>query len=120
MPYEFGDVVLAPFPFFNQAASKKRPAVVVSSVEYIHARPDVIAMAIPSQLRPGPGLAKCGLPVGRKRAWSTLRRQAGMLLWSKRWSFGGLGAYGPRRRQTRVPGLSSSVFIGVHLCFQPA
>jgi len=27
----FGDVVLVPFPFTNQAASKQRPAVIVSS-----------------------------------------------------------------------------------------
>lgn len=31
MPFEFGDVVLVPFPFTSQANSKKRPAVVVSS-----------------------------------------------------------------------------------------
>jgi mRNA interferase MazF len=31
-PLEFGDVVLVPFPFTSQAASKKRPAVIVSSV----------------------------------------------------------------------------------------
>jgi mRNA interferase MazF len=34
MPYEFGDVVLLPFPFTNQAASKKRPAVIVSNAGY--------------------------------------------------------------------------------------
>jgi hypothetical protein len=28
MPFEFGDVVLVPFRFTNQAASKERPAVV--------------------------------------------------------------------------------------------
>ncbi len=31
MPFEFGDVVLVPFPFTSQRASKKRPAVVVSN-----------------------------------------------------------------------------------------
>jgi mRNA interferase MazF len=30
-PYKRGDVVLVPFPFSNQAAAKKRPAVVISS-----------------------------------------------------------------------------------------
>ncbi|MEH2305953.1 hypothetical protein [Nostoc sp.] len=29
--YEFGDVVLVPFPFTDQTTTKKRPAVVVSS-----------------------------------------------------------------------------------------
>ncbi|MHB8284282.1 MAG: type II toxin-antitoxin system PemK/MazF family toxin [Caulobacteraceae bacterium] len=48
----FGTVVLAPFPFTNQQASKKRPAVVVSSRAYAANRPDVIVMAVTSQLRP--------------------------------------------------------------------
>ena len=42
MPFEFGDVVLVPFPFTSQAASKKRPAVVVSNRAYNAARPDVV------------------------------------------------------------------------------
>jgi mRNA interferase MazF len=51
--YSFGDVVLVPFPFTNQTASKKRPAVVVSSNTYNERRHDVIVMAITSQvLRP--------------------------------------------------------------------
>ena len=49
MPFEFGDVVLVPFPFTNQAASKKRPAVVVSNRVYNVARLDVVVMAITSQ-----------------------------------------------------------------------
>jgi len=52
MPYDFGDVVLAPFPFTNQTALKQRPAVVVSSRAYNAAKPDVIIMAITSQLHP--------------------------------------------------------------------
>ena len=51
MPHEFGDVVLAPFPFTNQAAVKQCPAVAVSSRAYNAAKPDVIIMAITSQLR---------------------------------------------------------------------
>jgi mRNA interferase MazF len=54
MPFEFGDVVLVPFPFTSQAAAKQRPAVVVSSRVYSMERPDVILMAITSQLRPTP------------------------------------------------------------------
>ena len=50
--YEFGDIVLAPFPFTDQTSSKKRPAVVVSSAAYHRARPDLIIMAITSQIRP--------------------------------------------------------------------
>ncbi|KAF0239889.1 MAG: plasmid maintenance system antidote [Planctomycetota bacterium] len=37
---EFGDVVLVPFPFTDQSAAKKRPAVVISSRSYNNARPD--------------------------------------------------------------------------------
>jgi mRNA interferase MazF len=54
MPFEFGDVVLVPFPFTSQRASKKRPAVVVSNRAYCTARPDVIVMAVTSQLRLDP------------------------------------------------------------------
>lgn len=51
MQFEFGDVVLVPFPFTSQTASKKRPAVVVSSGTYNSTKPDVVLMAITSQLR---------------------------------------------------------------------
>jgi mRNA interferase MazF len=50
MPYEFGDVVLVPFPFTSQTNSKKRPAVIVSSAPYNRTRPDVIVMAVTSQI----------------------------------------------------------------------
>jgi len=50
MPYEFGDVVLVQFPFTNQTASKQRPAVVISNRAYNFARPDIVIMAITSQL----------------------------------------------------------------------
>lgn len=48
--YSLGDVVLVPFPFTDQTATKKRPAVVVSSNGYNQARPDVILMAITGHL----------------------------------------------------------------------
>ena len=53
--FEFGDVVLVPFPFTDQTTTKKRPAVVVSSDGYHRDRPDVILMAVTSQVRPGRG-----------------------------------------------------------------
>jgi mRNA interferase MazF len=51
MPFEFGDVVLVSFPFTNQTALKKRPAVVVSNKSYNASRRDVVIMAITSQVR---------------------------------------------------------------------
>lgn len=47
----FGDVILVPFPFTDQTATKKRPAIVISSNDYNAARPDIILMAVTSQLR---------------------------------------------------------------------
>ena len=52
--FEFGDIVLVPFPFTNQAASKRRPAVVVSTPSFHNNRPDLIVMAVTSQIRTPP------------------------------------------------------------------
>jgi mRNA interferase MazF len=52
----FGDVVLVPFPFTDQTASKKRPAVVVSADAYHQRRP---VMAVRSLiLRPAGALGE--------------------------------------------------------------
>lgn len=56
--YNFGDVVLVVFPFTDQQGSKQRPAVVVSSAAYQQVRPDVILMAITSQLRASLGFGE--------------------------------------------------------------
>jgi mRNA interferase MazF len=74
MPFEFGEVVLVPFPFTSQAASKKRPAVVVSNRAYSTAKPDVVVMAITSQLRPAPGLGEVW--VGQWQAAGLLKPSA--------------------------------------------
>ena len=50
--YKFGDIVLVPFPFTDQSAAKKRPAVVISSEAYHQQRPDLIIMAVTSQVKP--------------------------------------------------------------------
>lgn len=47
----FGDVVLVGFPFTSLQATKKRPAVVISNITYQQSRPDVVLMAITSQIR---------------------------------------------------------------------
>jgi mRNA interferase MazF len=51
MVYQFGDVVLVPFPFTDQSATKQRPGVIVSSLTYHRARRDLILMPITSQVR---------------------------------------------------------------------
>jgi mRNA interferase MazF len=61
MPFEFGDVVLVPFPFTNQTASKQRPAVIISSRAYGLERPDLMLMAVTSQLHPTPALGEVWL-----------------------------------------------------------
>lgn len=50
--YEFGDIVLVPFPFTDQSAAKRRPAVVISSQAYHRTRPDLIIRAVTSQRSP--------------------------------------------------------------------
>ncbi|MGH8676241.1 MAG: type II toxin-antitoxin system PemK/MazF family toxin [Burkholderiales bacterium] len=50
MRFDFGDIVLVPFPFTDQTAHKQRPAVVVSNGAYHRVRPDLIVMAVTSQL----------------------------------------------------------------------
>lgn len=50
--YSFGDITLIPFPFTDQSASKKRPAVVISNQAYHQTRPDLIVMAVTSQIKP--------------------------------------------------------------------
>lgn len=56
--YSFGDLILVPFPFTDQTASKKRPAVVVSSDGYNKARPDVILMAVTGHLSSYPRIGE--------------------------------------------------------------
>ena len=49
--YNFGAVILVPFPFTDQTQSKQRPAVIVSAARYHAERPDLILMPITSQVR---------------------------------------------------------------------
>lgn len=70
MAFEFGDVVLVPFPFTDQTASKRRPAVIVSKVPYNEVKPDVVVMAVTSQFRPS-------LSIGE--VWIEHWRAAGLL-----------------------------------------
>jgi mRNA interferase MazF len=47
-----GDVVLVPFPFTNLSAIKQRPALVISPDRLNDTRPDVVVVAITSQIPP--------------------------------------------------------------------
>src|SRR3954453_13658754 len=68
--FEFGEVVLVPFPFTDQTASKQRPAVIVSSDRYNAERPDLVILALTSRIREPLGIGEA--PV---EAW----REAGLL-----------------------------------------
>lgn len=56
--YNFGDIVLVPFPFTDQSNSKKRPATIISNKTYNTSKPDIIIMAVTSQIRPAQGLGE--------------------------------------------------------------
>lgn len=70
MTYDIGDIVLIGFPFTNLATTKKRPAVILSCAEYQTSRPDVVLMAITSQIRQ---------PLGFGEALLADWQQAGLL-----------------------------------------
>lgn len=57
--YERGDVVLVPFPFSNQRSTKKRPAVVISSSAHNSAHPDIVIIAVTSNLGRERGVGEC-------------------------------------------------------------
>lgn len=50
MTFEFGDLVAVAFPFTEQSASKRRPAVVISGKAYNEAKSDIILAAITSRI----------------------------------------------------------------------
>lgn len=72
-PYEFGDIILVPFPFTDQTKAKRRPAVVISSRAYHAHRPDLVLMAITSQRRP---TTWSDIQVGEWRAAGLLKPSA--------------------------------------------
>ncbi|OHB97769.1 MAG: growth inhibitor [Planctomycetes bacterium RIFCSPLOWO2_12_38_17] len=47
--YNKGDIVLVPFPFSDQTATKKRPAVIISSDRHNNTSSDIVIMAITSK-----------------------------------------------------------------------
>ena len=49
--YKRGDVVLAPFPFSDQTSIKQRPALVISVEDFQKQGPDLLIMAVTSQVK---------------------------------------------------------------------
>jgi mRNA interferase MazF len=66
--YSRGDILLVPFPFSDQTSVKQRPALVISSDNFQQEGPDVLIMAITSQvggaLRLGEFLIRDWQPAG--------------------------------------------------------
>ena len=71
MSYAFGDVILVPFPFTDQSTAKQRPAVVISGSNYNTQRPDLVLIAVTSQVRASPSFAEA--PVADWKAAGLLR-----------------------------------------------
>jgi len=69
--YSFGDVVLVPFPFTDQSATKRRPAVTISGERYNSERPDLIIIAVTSQGQPAGSLGD--VPVKEWKAAGLLK-----------------------------------------------
>ena len=57
--YKRGDIVLVPFPFSNQTATKKRPAVVVSSSLYNEKTNDIVIIAVTSKVEKHTDVGEC-------------------------------------------------------------
>ena len=50
MTYNFGDIVLVDFPFSSNIGIKKRPAVVISKIEFNKIKEDIVLLAITSKI----------------------------------------------------------------------
>jgi mRNA-degrading endonuclease toxin of MazEF toxin-antitoxin module len=74
MRFEFG--VLVPFPFADRTAVNQRPAVVVGNANYNRLEPDLVLMAVTSQLR---AAAAFGGVRGAERTLSAAR------IWKTTW-----------------------------------
>lgn len=70
--YNPGDVILIPFPYTDLSTFKQRPCLIISSAAFNSSHPDIIAVAITSQVPEKPSVSEyrlspkeqlaCGLP----------------------------------------------------------
>ena len=85
-----GDVVLVPFPFTDLSTTKQRPALVISPDAWNATQPDVMLVAITSQMTVSPGpqdlvlsaadIAAAGLPKpSRVRTTKLFTMHSGLL-----------------------------------------
>ena len=72
--YNRGDIVLIPVPFSDLSASKKRPVLIISNDNYNTTSPDMIVVAITSNLvQPGIPLFNSDLIKGQLPKSSIIR-----------------------------------------------
>ena len=67
--YKRGDVVLVPFPFTDLTSVKQRPALVISSDAANQTRPDVIVVAITSQIPAQLPIDEMAVPLAELNKW---------------------------------------------------
>lgn len=72
--YNFGDVILVPFPFTDHSQSKQRPAVIVSSASYHAERPDRMTQPLHLDTVPNESSEQSDAWVlqSKRVSWSTL------------------------------------------------
>jgi len=72
--YNQGDIVLIPVPFSDLSASKRRPVLVISNDRYNNTSPDMIVIAITSNLvQPGIRIVQSDMVTGQLPKTSVIR-----------------------------------------------
>lgn len=72
--YKRGEIVLIPVPFSDLSTSKKRPVLVISNDNYNTSSPDIIVVAVTSNLtQPGISLTNADMATGQLPKPSVIR-----------------------------------------------